>query len=179
MPDNDSASIVRGRALQPIDLCHRSAHARLRTALPVSRPRSSAVELQRRIEAAATLLAEGAPRTLAVSQLAERFRVDRRTARRYVAAAAQQLVVEVGADDLRGTLAESVERLRRLAYVAEQQGNLNAAVGAEKAAAATVVAIHRSDWVATARLAGRTIATVEPSDSERRRYRQSNGQLPF
>jgi DNA-binding transcriptional regulator LsrR (DeoR family) len=145
----------------------------------VSRPRSSAVELQRRIESAATLLAEGAPRTLAVSQLAERFRIDRRTAQRYVAAAAQQLIVEVGADDLRGTLAESVERLRRLAYVAEQQGNLNAAVGAEKAAAATMVAIHRSDWLAVARLAGHTLATVEPSEAERRRYRQISDQLQF
>ena len=98
----------------------------------MSRHRSNAADLQRRIDAAALLLADGVPRTAAVTQLAERYGVDRRTARRYVAAGAQQLVVEIGTADLQATLAESVERLRRLAYMAEQQGNLNAAVGAER-----------------------------------------------
>ena len=140
----------------------------------MSRHRSNAADLQRRIDAAALLLADGVPRTAAVTQLAERYGVDRRTARRYVAAGAQQLVVEIGTADLQATLAESVERLRRLAYMAEQQGNLNAAVGAEKAAAATLVAIHRADVVAAARLHGHIVASVEPSDAQRRRYRQSS-----
>ena len=140
----------------------------------MSRHRSSATDLRRRIDAAALLLADGVPRTAAVTQLAERYGVDRRTARRYVAGGAQQLVVEIGTADLHATLAESVERLRRLAYQAEQQGNLNAAVGAEKAAAATLVAIHRADVVAAARLHGHIVASVEPPDAQRRRYRQSS-----
>jgi DNA-binding transcriptional regulator LsrR (DeoR family) len=140
----------------------------------VSRNRASAADLRRRIDAAALLLADGVPRTTAVSQLAERYGVDRRTARRYVAGGAQQLVVEIGIADLQASLAESVERLRRLAYQAEQQGNLNAAVGAEKAAAATVVAIHRADVLAASRLHGHIVAAVEPSDAQRRRYRQSS-----
>ena len=48
----------------------------------VSCHRSSAADLRRRIDAAALLLADGLPRTAAVTQLAERYRVDRRTARR-------------------------------------------------------------------------------------------------
>ena len=140
----------------------------------MSRHRSSATDLRRRIDAAALLLADGVPRTAAVTQLAERYRVDRRTARRYVAAAAEQLVVEIGTADLQASLAETMERLRRLAYQAEQQGNLNAAVGAEKAAASTLVAIHRADVVAAARLHGHIVASVEPPDSQRRRYRQSS-----
>jgi hypothetical protein len=140
----------------------------------VSRHRSSAADLRRRIDAAALLLAEGLPRTAAVTQLAERYRVDRRTARRYVASAAEQLVAEIGTADLQASLAETVERLRRLAYQAEQQGNLNAAVGAEKAAAATLVAIHRADLLAAARLHGHIVAAVEPIDAHRRRYRQSS-----
>ena len=144
----------------------------------MSRHRSNAGDLQRRIDAAALLLADGVPRTAAVTQLAERYRVDRRTARRYVAGGAQQLVIEIGTADLQASLAETVERLRRLAYQAEQQGNLNAAVGAEKAAAATLVAIHRADVVAAARLHGHVIASVEGSDAQRRRYRQSS-RTPF
>jgi hypothetical protein len=140
----------------------------------VSRHRSSAADLRRRIDAAAVLLADGLPRTAAVSQLAERYRVDRRTARRYVAAAAAQLVAEIGTADLHASLAETVERLRRLAYQAELQGNLNAAVGAEKAAAATLVAIHRADLFSAARLNGHTIAAVEPTEAQRRRYRSSS-----
>ena len=140
----------------------------------MSRHRSNAADLRRRIDAAALLLADGLPRTAAVTQLAEQYRVDRRTARRYVAAAAEQLVAEIGTADLQATLAESVERLRRLAYMAEQQGNLNAAVGAEKAAAATLVAIHRADLTAASRLAGNMLASVEPSDAQRRRFRQSS-----
>lgn len=139
----------------------------------MSRHRSSAADLRRRIDAAALLLAEGVPRTAAVSMLADRYGVDRRTARRYVAGGAQQLAAEIGTADLQATLAETVERLRRLAYLAEQRGNLNAAVGAEKAAAATVVAIHRADLTAATRLAGHTLASVEPSDAQRRRFRQS------
>ena len=140
----------------------------------MSRHRSNAADLQRRIDAAALLLADGVPRTAAVTQLAERYGVDLRTARRYVAGGAQQLVVEIGTADLQASLAETVERLRRLAYQAEQQGNLNAAVGAEKAAAATLVAIHRADVVAAARLHGHIVASAEPSDAKRRRYRQSS-----
>jgi hypothetical protein len=140
----------------------------------VSRHRSSAADLRRRIDAAAVLLADGLPRTAAVSQLAERYCVDRRTARRYVAAAAAQLVSEIGTADLHASLAETVERLRRLAYKAELQGNLNAAVGAEKAAAATLVAIHRADLLSATRLNGHTIAAVEPTEAQRRRYRISS-----
>lgn len=139
----------------------------------MSRHRSSAADLRGRIDVAALLLADGLPRTAAVTQLSERYRVDRRTARRYVAAAAEQLVAEIGTADLQASLAETVERLRRLAYQAEQQGNLNAAVGAEKAAAATLVAIHRADLLTAARLHGHFVAAVEPTDTQRRRYRQS------
>ena len=140
----------------------------------MSRHRSSPADLRRRIDAAALLLADGLPRTAAVTQLAERYRVDRRTARRYVAAAAEQLVAEIGTADLQASLAETVERLRRLAYQAEQQGNLNAAVGAEKAAAATLVAIHRADLLSAKRVHGHILAALEPTDAQRRRYRRSS-----
>jgi hypothetical protein len=144
----------------------------------MSRHRSNAADLRRRIDSAALLLADGLPRTAAVTQLAERYCVDRRTARRYVAAAAEQLVAEIGTADLEAALAETVERLRRLAYQAEQQGNLNAAVGAEKAAASTLVAIQRTDLLAAARLHGHIVAAMEPTDAQRRRHRQSS-RLPF
>jgi hypothetical protein len=137
------------------------------------RSRSSARELEGRIDAAARLLADGLPRTAAVSQLAERFRVERRTARRYVALAAAQLAEEIGPVDLVGAMAESVERLRRLAWLAEGRGNLNAAVGAERAAASTLAAIYRADNAAAAMLSGRTLAVAEPSDRRRRQHRRS------
>ena len=91
--------------------------------------RSGAAEVQRRSEAAAKLLADGVPRTAAVSQLADRFSVDRRTAQRYVAAGAEILAAEVGSVDLVAAMAESVERLRRLSWLAETRGNLNAEIG--------------------------------------------------
>lgn len=143
------------------------------------RHRASDAELQQRQDAAASLLAQGLPRTAVVSQLADRYAVDRRTARRYVAAAAATIADETGAADLAGLLAESVERLRRLSWAAEAAGNLSAAVGAEKAAAHTVAALLRSDAMAT----GRTIAMVEqastpPSEAKRRRFRTSVRALP-
>lgn len=134
--------------------------------------RSSRAEVCRRTEAAAALLSQGVPRTAAVSELADRFAVDRRTARRYVAAAAANIAEEVGAADLAGMLAESVERLRRLSWAAENAGNLSAAVGAEKAAAVTVAALLRSDAMAS----GRTLAMIEqgpPSEAQQKRYRRS------
>ena len=144
----------------------------------------SAADLKRRVEVAAQLLADGMPRTATVSQLAERFGVDRRTARRYVSSAAELLAAEIGTPDLAAAVGESVERLRRLAYVAEQQGNLNAAVGAERAAALALVAIHRADLTSAARLNGRTIAFPDglddpPTDTERRRFRHSISKPPF
>ena len=142
------------------------------------RNRSNAAELQRRTDAAARLLADGLPRTAAVSQLAERFRVDRRTARRYVALAAELLADEIGPVDLIGAMAESVERLRRLAWLAEGRGNLNAAVGAERAAASTLAAIYRADNAAAALLSGRTLAIAEPSEGQRRRHRRSIREPP-
>jgi hypothetical protein len=159
--------------MQPAQLSRGATVTRQHAAVPVTRHRSSAADLRRRIDAAALLLADGLPRTAAVTQLVERYCVDRRTARRYVAAAAEQLVAEIGTADLQASLAETVERLRRLAYQAEQQGNLNAAVGAEKAAAATLVAIHRADLLTAARLHGHIVAAVEPTAAQRRRYRQS------
>ena len=140
------------------------------------RSRSSEAELERRTDAAAALLASGLPRTAAVTQLAERYRVDRRTARRYVADAAALIAEEVGAADLTAAMAESVERLNRLAHLAESRGNLNAAVGAAKAAAGTLAAIYRADVLQASRLAGHTIALAEPAEpteKERRRHRQS------
>lgn len=146
--------------------------------------RSSAADLRRRVELAAKLLADGMPRTAAVTQLAERFEVDRRTARRYVAKAMKVLAKEIGQPDLQAAMAETVERLRRLAFLAERDGNLNAAVGAEKAAANALVSLYRADVLAASRLAGHTFATVEPdepTERERRRYRQSitNPPTPF
>jgi hypothetical protein len=138
--------------------------------------RSNAAELERREEAAALLLANGTPRTAAVTVLSERYGVDRRTARRYVSAGALLLSEEVGSADLNAMLAESIERLRRLAYAAETAGNLSAAVGAEKAAAGAVMALSRLDALAI----GHTLAVAEsaanggaPSEAQRRRYRRS------
>jgi hypothetical protein len=81
-------------------------------------------------------------------------------------------------------MAEAVERLRRLAYVAERQGNLNAAVGAERAAISALVAIHRTDHLSATRLNGHTIAFSEsgddpPTDAQRRRFRESINRTPF
>lgn len=143
--------------------------------------RCSPSELEAREEAAALLLANGTPRTAAVSVLSERYGVDRRTARRYVAAGAQLLAAEVGASDLNAMLAESIERLRRLAYAAETAGNLSAAVGAEKAAAGAVMALSRLDAMAI----GHTLAVAEaatrptPTEAQRRRYRRSIRASPF
>lgn len=145
--------------------------------------RSSGADLRRRVELAAKLLADGMPRTAAVTQLAERFGVDRRTARRYVADGAAVLAEEIGQPDLQAAMAETVERLRRLAFLAEREGNINAAVGAEKAAASALVSLYRADVLAASRLSGHTFATVEPepTERERRRYRQSitNPPTPF
>ena len=146
--------------------------------------RSSGADLRRRVELAAKLLADGMPRTAAVTQLAEQFGVDRRTARRYVADGAAVLAEEIGQPDLQAAMAETVERLRRLAFLAEREGNINAAVGAEKAAANALVSLYRADVLAAARLSGHTFATVEsdePTERERRRYRQSitNPPIPF
>jgi hypothetical protein len=145
----------------------------------VSRNRSTAAALNQRVDAAARLLADGLPRTAAVSQLAERYRVDRRTARRYVADAAALIVEEVGTADLAAAMAESVERLHRLAHLAEQRGNLNAAVGAAKAAASTLAAVYRVDAMAAAALHGRSVAMPEVSERERRRYRAPIDDPPF
>lgn len=167
----------------------------------MSRNRSNGPELSRRAEKAAELLANGVPRTVAVCQLAEQFKVDRRTARRYVAAAAALLAEEIGTPDLQAAMAETVERLRRLSHLAERNGNLNAAVGAEKAAAVALVSLYRADSMAsvsryraevaadasryradlmtTARLDGHTFAMAEPSEAQRRRHRQSIREPPF
>lgn len=141
--------------------------------------RSNAAELSRRTDAAAALLASGLPRTAAVTQLAERYRVDRRTARRYVADAAALIAEEAGAADLTAAMAESVERLNRLSHLAESRGNLNAAVGAAKAAAGTLAAIYRADVLQASRLAGHAVAVAEPSERERRRYREPLSTMPF
>lgn len=124
-----------------------------------------------RAEEAATLLASGAPRTVCVSQLAARHGVSRRTAQRWVALGAQQLRAEIGSEPLDAMLASSVERLQRLAHTCEAGGNLSAAVGAEKAASAVLVALCRLDAVAV----GHTLAVAESgaSDAERRKYRRS------
>jgi hypothetical protein len=150
----------------------------------MNRNRPSAADLKRRIDVAAQLLADGMPRTATVSALVERFGVDRRTARRYVASASELLAAEIGAPDLVAAMAEAVERLRRLAYVAERQGNLNAAVGAERAAISALVAIHRTDHLSATRLNGHTIAFSEsgddpPTDAQRRRFRESINRTPF
>lgn len=136
--------------------------------------RSTQAELAERSEAAAFLLASGVPRTLAVSELAARFSVSRRTAQRYVDAGAQQLAAEIGSPDLTAALQESVERLRRLAHACESSGNLSAAVGAEKAAAGAITSLARLQALAV----GHTVAMVESleapvSEHKRRKYRQS------
>lgn len=148
------------------------------------RNRANTAELDRRVELAAKLLADGCPRTAAVSQLAERFGVDRRTARRYVASAGELLTDEIGTPDLNQAMGETLERLRRLAWLAERAGNLNAAVGAERAAVSALVAIHRADALAAARLHGHTIALPDtgpdpPTDAQRRRFRRSITDPPF
>jgi hypothetical protein len=140
----------------------------------VSRNRSGTAETQGRSEAAALLLATGAPRTAAVSQLAATYAVSRRTAQRYVDAGARQLAAETGAPALDALLAESIERLKRLAHTCEARGNLSAAVGAEKAAAGAVMALARLESVAI----GHTLAVAEastgaPTETQLRQYRRS------
>ncbi len=141
----------------------------------MGRNRSNAATVAARVDAAAALLADGVNRSAAVTQLAERFRVDRRTARRYVADGAEMLAEEIGGTDLAAAMAESVERLHRLAHLAEQRGNLNAAVGAARAAASTLAAVYRVDAMAAAALNGRSFAMPEPTERERRRYRERRG----
>jgi len=147
----------------------------------MGRNRSNAATVAARVDAAAALLADGVNRSAAVTQLAERYRVDRRTARRYVADGAEMLAEEIGGTDLAAAMAESVERLHRLAHLAEQRGNLNAAVGAARAAASTLAAVYRVDAMAAAALNGRSLAMPEPTERERRRARRSinDSTIPF
>jgi hypothetical protein len=142
------------------------------------RNRSNNGEIHRRVEAAAGLLADGVPRSTVVSQLAQRFNVDRRTARRYVADGSTLLRAEIETPDLLAALAESVERLRRLAWLAEGNGNYNAAVGAERAAASTLATVYRVDNAAAMALSGRTIATAELSERQRRKHRRTIAKPP-
>lgn len=136
--------------------------------------RAGATEKALRADAAAFLLASGAPRTVAVSELAARFGVSRRQAQRYVEKGAKRLAAETPPQDLSAALSESVERLRRLAYACESAGNLSAAVGAEKAAAGTLGQLARLQTLA----AGHTVALVESLDApaserQRRKFRRS------
>jgi hypothetical protein len=141
----------------------------------MGRNRSNAATVAARVDVAAKLLGDGVNRSAVVSELAERYRVDRRTAQRYVADGAAMLAEEIGGTDLAAAMAESVERLHRLAHLAEQRGNLNAAVGAARAAASTLAAVYRVDAMAAAALNGRSVAMPEPTERERRRYRQRRG----
>ena len=152
----------------------------------MTRSRANAAELASRAESAAFLLANGSPRTAAVSELAARFGVDRRTARRYVATGAEMLAAEIGRPDLGALLAESVERLKRLSHACEESGNLSAAVGAEKAAAGAVVALSRLESAAIGHTLALAESSVTPeSDARSRRYRSSirapdpMAELPF
>lgn len=139
----------------------------------MTRNRSTRVELRARIDTAAELLAGGMPRAECVSVLAGRYGVDRSTARHYASQAARALIAEVGTADLGALLAESVQRLHALSWRAECAGNLNAAVGAARAAASSVTALARLDALAI----GHTLATVErlapPTDAQRRKVRAS------
>jgi len=145
--------------------------------------RSSKAELAGRIEAAAKLLAEGLPRPEAVSVLATRFSVDRRTARRYVTAGAELIAEECEPLDLLRDLAESRQRLQSIAAQARSAGNLTAAIQAERVISHQLTQIYRADNTAAAVLSGKTIAMPEqqqqqPTDRQQRKHRRSIRDLP-
>ena len=141
--------------------------------------RSTRAELTGRTEAAARLLAEGVPRPEAVSVLATRFSVDRKTARRYVAAGAELIAEEAEPLDLLRDLAESRYRLQNIAAQARKDGTLSAAIQAERTISHQLTQIYRTDNAAAATLHGKTVAMPEtPPDRKRRQHRQPIGRLP-
>ena len=141
--------------------------------------RSTRAELTGRTEAAARLLADGVPRPEAVSVLATRFSVDRKTARRYVAAGAELIAEEAEPLDLLRDLADSRYRLQSIAAQARTEGNLSAAIQAERTISLQLTQIYRTDNVAAATLHGKTVAIAEtPSDRKRRQHRKPISSLP-
>jgi hypothetical protein len=101
------------------------------------------VTYQRRQDAL-KLLGDGYGCTESVTQLANRWGCSRRTARRYVAAAHQELISDLTHVEAATLLASLIDRLERIARKAEQDGQFAAAVGAVRTLAELAIAPNRN-----------------------------------
>jgi hypothetical protein len=143
---------------------------------------STASQTAARIEAALVLLIDSVPNGDARRELESRFAVDSSTARRYLREAKTLLAEDCQLGDLRTEAGIQVQRLRRLAHIAEQSGNLTAAASAEKSIAHIITSFERSEMTGAARLHGHTVAVAEPNpatvERKRRKHRRSISELP-
>ena len=143
---------------------------------------STASQTAARIEAALALLVDGVAAGEARRTLESRYGVDPRTARRYLREAKTLLAEDCQLGDLTIEAGIQIERLRRISQISEASGNLNAAVGAERAISHILTSLHRSEVTSAARLHGHTMATAEPNpdtaERKRRKHRRSIHDLP-
>ena len=102
-------------------------------------PRSTNAEMQRRINCACVMLERGADRASTVDAMRLKFKVDRRTAQRYVAAAAQDVVGdEMSLPNLDATAGLTIRKLMQLSRTAEEQGDLKLVLSIQKSIAGIV-----------------------------------------
>lgn len=102
-------------------------------------PRSTQAEVNRRVNIAAVMLEKGADRASAVEEIRHKFGVDRRTAQRYVAAAAQDVVgEEMSLPNLDATAGLTIRKLMQLSRTAEEQGDLKLVLSIQKSIAQIV-----------------------------------------
>jgi hypothetical protein len=143
---------------------------------------STAAQTAARIEAALSMLEDGADPAVIRRALESRFEVDSSTARRYIRKAGGLFDQDCQISCIETAVGRRIRRLERLARVSEESGNLTAAVSAERAAGHILTSYHRTEWTGAARLHGHTLATVEtttePTERKRRQHRRSIADLP-
>lgn len=85
------------------------------------------------------MLERGADRASTVDAMRLKFKVDRRTAQRYVAAAAQDVVGdEMSLPNLDATAGLTIRKLMQLSRTAEEQGDLKLVLSIQKSIAGIV-----------------------------------------
>lgn len=99
---------------------------------------------QQRLQEALKLLGDGYGCTELVAVLADKWGCSRRTSRRYVARAYEQLVADLGHVEAADMLATLINRLERIARRAEAAGQYGAAVGACRTLGELAVTPHRA-----------------------------------
>lgn len=143
---------------------------------------STAAQTTARIEAALVMLEAGVDSSTIRPALESKFQVDSSTARRYIRKAEELFNQDCQIDCIASAVGRRIRRLERLARVAEEQGNITAAVAAERGAGHVLTSYHRTEWTGSARLHGHSVGVVEPntepSERKRRQYRKSTEALP-